>query len=159
MRSYTESASAIKQISLDCPNTSSWELCHHLKKTLLLNNIQITDNALLKLTISSLIQDSRVLSLQSNASAAELGLKSQVSYTITSSRDNELKHEQTVHNNNSYRHESSALLAKDRERDELQMQLSQQLAEEIVRQITIIDAAEWLKPLSNNELNSQDTSH
>ena len=97
-----------------------------------------------------MIQKSRVLSLQSNASAAELGLESVVSYSLTSSIDNEIKHQQTVSNNNSYRHETSALLAKDRERDELQMQLSKQLAEEIVRQITVLDADQWVKSVTKD---------
>lgn len=115
----------------------------------MLNDIVINDDSLLQLTISPMIQKSRVLSLQQNASAAELGLQSKVSYTITATHDNEVKHEQSVSNNNSYRHETSALLAKDRERDELQMQLSQQLAEEIVRQITVLDADKWLLPSSD----------
>ncbi len=152
LRSYAESVSSIKELSLDCPNTSSWELCHHLKQTLLLNGILITDNAPLQLTISSMIQNSRVLSLQPNASAAELDLISEVSYSITSTTDNAIKHEQTVDIKNSYRHDSSALLAKERERDELQLQLSKQLAEEIVRQITILDSDEWLKSSGSDSL-------
>mgnify|MGYP001944429406 CR=1 FL=1 len=116
----------------------------------MLHDIKIQDSAPLQLTINPLIQTSRVLSLQSNASAAELGLNSEVSYTLSSALDDAVKHEQTVRNNNSYRHETSALLAKDRERDELQDQLSQQLAAEIVRQITILDASEWLKPQDGN---------
>lgn len=150
LRSYSESASSIKELSLDCPSTSSWELCHHLKQTLLLNDIEITDAASLALTISPMIQKSRVLSLQSNASAAELGLESEVSYSLSSSKDNEIKHQQKVSNTNSYRHETSALLAKDRERDELQMQLSKQLAEEIVRQITVLDAGQWFTPATQD---------
>lgn len=121
-----------------------------MKQTLLLNDIQIKDSATLALTISPMIQKTRVLSLQSNASAAELGLESVVSYSLTSSIDNEIKHQQTVSNNNSYRHETSALLAKDRERDELQMQLSKQLAEEIVRQITVLDADQWVKSVTKD---------
>lgn len=155
LRSYGDNTSNIKVLSLDCPNTSSWELCHHLKQTLLLNNIQITDNAPLILSISPMIQKSRVLSLQANASAAELGLSSEVTYKIISAQEDDIKHKQTVHINNSYRHESSALLAKDRERDELQMQLSQQLAEEIVRQITVLNPENWLSTTSDAKHNAQ----
>lgn len=146
LRSYAESTATIQQLSLDCPSTDSWELCHHLKQTLLLSGVHIVDDAPLTLVISEMDQHSRVLSLQSNASAAELGLASEVEYTIHSSHDDEVKHTQSVHINNSYRHESSALIAKDRERDELQMRLSQQLAEQIVRQIVVLDASKWLTP-------------
>lgn len=161
LRSYGENTSNIKAISLDCPNTSSWELCHHLKQALLLNNIQITESAALILSISPMIQTSRVLSLQANASAAELGLSSEVTYSLISALEDEIKHRQSVNVNNSYRHESTALLAKDRERDELQMQLSQQLAEEIVRQITVLNPDNWFEPetseidISNNNANQQ----
>lgn len=154
LRSYGENASNIKSLSLNCPNTSSWELCHHLKQTLLLNNIQISNKAPLVLSIGLMIQKSRVLSLQANASAAEQGLSSEVTYTITSSSDDDIKHKQSVHINNSYRHESSALLAKDRERDELQMQLSQHLAEEIVRQITILNPENWIKTTTTDSANN-----
>jgi len=112
-----------------------------------------------------MVQQSRALSLQANASAAELGLSSEVTYTIVSAQEDEIKHKQSVHINNSYRHESSALLAKDRERDELQMQLSEQLAEEIVRQITVLNPDNWgdaAKPVSvnaNNNTSNNDTSN
>ena len=92
-----------------------------------------------------MIQKTRTLSLQANASAAEQGLSSEVTYSLISSNEDKINHEHTVHINNSYRHESSALLAKDRERDELQTQLSQQLAEEIVRQITVLNPDNWLE--------------
>lgn len=143
LRSYGENTSNIDAVSLSCPSTQSWALCHHLKQTLLLNDIQIIDDAALKLSISPMIQKTRVLSLQSNASAAELGLSSEVSYSLIATKDDMVKHSHTVHINNSYRHESSALLAKDRERDELQTQLSQQLADEIVRQITVLNPDNW----------------
>jgi outer membrane lipopolysaccharide assembly protein LptE/RlpB len=160
LRSYGENTANIKALSLDCPNTSSWELCHHLKQTLLLNNIQITENAPLILSISPIVQKSRVLSLQANASAAELGLSSEVTYSLISAQEDEIKHKQSVHINNSYRHESSALLAKDRERDELQMQLSQQLAEEIVRQITVLNPDNWFEPeMSDNDISNNNNAN
>lgn len=146
LRSYGENASSkIEMLSLSCPSTSSWVLCHHLKQTLVLNNIQVTEDAHLILSISPMIQKTRTLSLQANASAAELGLSSEVTYSLISSHEDKINHKHTVHINNSYRHESSALLAKDRERDELQTQLSQQLAEEIVRQITVLNPDNWLE--------------
>jgi outer membrane lipopolysaccharide assembly protein LptE/RlpB len=145
LRSYGTNTSSIKAVSLQCPSTNSWVLCHHLKQTLLLNSIQLNEDAPLILSISPMIQKSRVLSLQANASPAEQGLSSEVTYTLASSAENKINHKHTVHINNSYRHESSALLAKDRERDELQTQLSQQLAEEIVRQITVLNPDNWLE--------------
>jgi outer membrane lipopolysaccharide assembly protein LptE/RlpB len=160
LRSYGKNSSNIKAVSLDCPNTSSWEICHHLKLTLLLNDIEITENATFMLSISHMIQKSRVLSLQANASAAELGLSSEVTYSLISAQENEIKHTQSVSVNNSYRHESSALLAKDRERDELQLQLSQQIAEEIVRQITVLNPDNWFEPeTSNNDISNNDISN
>ena len=154
LRSYGESTGTLKAVALTCPSTSNWELCHHLKQTLLLNHIIIQDEASFELSISPMIQKSRVLSLQANASAAEQGLSSEVSYSLVSQEDGEIKHKQTVTINNSYRHESSALLAKDRERDELQMQLSQQIAEEIVRQISVLNTDNWLSSSVNGASNN-----
>ena len=150
LRAYGDKASAISELALHCPHTENWALCLHLKQTLVLNNIQLNDEAPLSLVVSPMSQNSRVLSLQENASAAELGLSSEVTYQLLTVHDEQIKHQQAVHVNNSYRHQSAALLAKDRERDELQKQLSQQLAEEIVRQISVLDITNWFERSSND---------
>lgn len=143
--------STISELSLTCSQTETWALCLHLKQTLVLNNIRLNEDAPLNLKISPMRQTSRVLSLQDNASAAELGLNSEISYQLISMHNEQVQHQQTVSVSNSYRHQSSALLAKDRERDELQKQLSQQLAEEIVRQISVLDTTNWFDQ-SNEEV-------
>lgn len=143
LRSFGAPASSIQSLSLECSYIESWTLCHHLKQILVLNDISIVEDADVLLRISPILQQSRVLSLQANASAAEQGLSSEVSYQLLSKQDDQIKHQQSVRINNSYRHESSALLAKDRERDELQSQLSRQLAEEIVRQLTVLNTDSW----------------
>ena len=150
LRAYGDKTSAISELALHCPHTANWALCLHLKQTLVLNNIQLNDEAPLSLVVSPMSQNSRVLSLQENASPAELGLNSEVTYQLLTVHDEQIKHQQAVHVNNSYRHQSAALLAKDRERDELQKQLSQQLAEEIVRQISVLDITHWFEHSSND---------
>jgi len=149
LRSYGEMASTINEVSLSCSHTNTWALCLHLKQTLLLHDIRLHDAAPLTLVISPMVQKSRVLSLQANASAAELGLNSEISYRLITAHNDQVKHQQSVSVNNSYRHQSTALLAKDRERDELQKQLSQQLAEEIVRQISVLDTSSWFEQTNN----------
>jgi LPS-assembly lipoprotein len=153
LRGYNENISTIHELDLSCQSTDAWALCHHLKQSLLLNDIRLNESAALRLSIGPLLQKSRVLSLQSNASAAEQGLSSEVNYQLITVNDEQIRHQQTVRINNSYRHESTALLAKDRERDELQTQLSRQLAEEIVRQIRIIDSTEWLPTADHDPVN------
>jgi LPS-assembly lipoprotein len=150
LRGYSDTSTPLQELTLSCSSTDAWVLCHHLKQTLLLHGIDLTDDAPVLLAISPMIQKTRVLSLQANASAAELGLNSEISYQLITRHDDEVRHQQSVHITNSYRHESSALLAKDRERDELQNQLSQQLAEEIVRQISVLDTAAWTKELNTD---------
>jgi LPS-assembly lipoprotein len=152
LRGYNEDISTIHELSLSCRSTDAWALCHHLKQSLQLNDIRLNESATLQLSIGPLVQKSRVLSLQSNASAAEQGLSSEVNYQLITVSDEQVRHQHTVRINNSYRHESTALLAKDRERDELQNQLSRQLAEEIVRQIRIIDSTEWIAPANGNDV-------
>ncbi len=143
LRSYGVKALPLEAVALDCPKVKDWTLCHHLKQTLLLNSVEIDDNAKVLLKVSTIKQTSRVLSLQPNASAAEKGLTSSIIYQLITQQDDQIRHKQQVSINNSYRHEASALLAKDRERDELQMRLSHQLAEEIVRQIRVLDTTDW----------------
>lgn len=145
LRGINGTVSSIDELSLSCSSTDAWALCHHLKQTLQLHDITLNGDADIRLVISPIRQKSRVLSLQENASAAELGLSSEITYQLYTTADDILRHEQSIRINNSYRHESSALLAKDRERDDLQTQLSRQLAEEVVRQISVLESAEWLR--------------
>ena len=144
LRGISGNVSGIKELAVSCSSTDAWALCHHLKQSLLLHDISINEDAPIHLVISPIRQNSRVLSLQENASAAELGLSSEITYQLITELDDIVRHKQSIRINNSYRHESSALLAKDRERDDLQTQLSRQLAEELVRQISVLDSSEWL---------------
>ena len=145
LRGINGSVSSVKELAVSCSSTDAWALCHHLKQTLLLHDIALNEKAPILLVISPIRQNSRVLSLQENASAAELGLSSEITYQLITTIDDAVRHQQSIRINNSYRHESSALLAKDRERDDLQTQLSRQLAEEVVRQISVLDSSEWLQ--------------
>jgi len=149
LRTYSLSDSAIQadnsqfqmieSLNLECPTSQSWQLCQHLRQQLKLGKITLEPEAELTLSISSIKQSSRILSLQSNAAAAEYGLTSKVSYRLIHRPNQANVIRQDIELEHSYRHESSALLAKERERDELQTTLSQQLALEIFRQIRLFD--------------------
>ncbi len=141
LRGYSDhkTPAAFSRLKLECGNTRAWQLCQSLRQQLLLNNIQLADEAAYRLVISSIAQDSRTLSLQSNASAAEYGLSSKVDFQLIHRETDEVIADQEVLVRNSYRHQSSALLAKERERDELQTELSQQIALEIFRQIDVLN--------------------
>lgn len=141
LRGYSEhnTPAAFSTLKLECANTRAWQLCQSLRQQLLLNNILLSDEAQYRLVISPIAQDSRTLSLQSNASAAEYGLSSKVDFQLIDRKTDEVIADQEVVVRNSYRHQSSALLAKERERDELQTELSQQIALEIFRQIDVLN--------------------
>lgn len=141
LRGYSEhdAPKGFSSIKLDCPTTHAWQLCQTLRQKLMLNNISFDDNAKYRLAISPIEQESRTLSLQSNASTAEYGLSSKVSYQLVLQESEEVLVEQEIVVRNSYRHQSSALLSKERERSELQSELSQRIASEIFRQIDVVN--------------------
>lgn len=141
LRGYSDNAlpPSFSTLNLQCANTQAWQLCQTLRQQLMLNGISFDNKAEYRLSVSPIEQETRVLSLQDNAAAAEYGLASSVSYQLTKQSTEELVAQQKIVVRNSYRHESSALLAKERERDELQTELSQQIASEIFRQIDVIN--------------------
>lgn len=141
LRGYSSNAlpPSFSTLNFQCANTQAWQLCQTLRQQLRLNGISFDSKAMYRLSISPIAQQSRVLSLQDNAAAAEYGLSSSVSYQLTNQTTEAVVTQQTIVLRNSYRHESSALLAKERERDELQAELSQQIASEIFRQIDVIN--------------------
>jgi outer membrane lipopolysaccharide assembly protein LptE/RlpB len=130
---------AFSELKLECPSTQSWQLCQSLRQHFKLNHIELNDAADYVLLVSPITQNSRVLSLQDNAAAAEYGLSSKLNYQLFRANEPEAISEQNIELTNSYRHESAALLSKERERSELQTELSQQLASEIFRQVTILN--------------------
>ena len=126
----------LKELKLDCPNSESWLLCQALRQELKRNNITLSNGAAYTLKLSAISQQTRVLSLQDNAAAAEYGLSSAIHYQLIENSSQESVIQQMTKLDHSYRHESTALLAKERERQELQTRLSQQLAIEIFRQVS-----------------------
>lgn len=136
------SIAQLKQIDLDCPKAKSWELCHHLRQQFKLHDILINDDADLTLSLSPIRHQKRTLSLQDNASAAEYGLTATVGYDLSRKSKLDQATSHSVSRTHSYRHESSALLAKERERTELKAELGVLLANEVFRQVCILNSAE-----------------
>jgi len=133
------SISSIKQINLDCPKTKSWELCKYLRQQFKLQGIEISKEAEFTLLVSAINKNVRTLSLQQNSSAAEYGLSASVSYQLINTAKDLVIAKNTISRSHSYRHESSALLAKERERIEVQTELSHLLADIIYREVCILN--------------------
>ena len=130
---------AFSSLKLDCPSTQAWQLCQTLRQQFALNGINIDDDAKYLLSVSPIKQESRTLSLQKNAAASEYGLSSTVNYQLMDQESESIVSNNDIVVRNSYRHQSSALLAKERERRELQTELSQQIAMEVFRQIDVLN--------------------
>jgi outer membrane lipopolysaccharide assembly protein LptE/RlpB len=141
LRGYANQYSppAFSNLKLDCPSTQAWQLCQTLRQQLTLNNVSLDNDAQYHLIVSPILQDYRTLSIQKNAAAAEFGLSSKVTYQLVNLETDEVISRQEIVIRNSYRHQSSALLAKERERSELQGELSQQIAMEVFRQIDVLN--------------------
>ncbi len=159
-QTHDNASPSLNELNVLCPNTTNWQLCQSLRQHLMLNDIALSEQAEMQLRVSPITQNSRVLSLQQNASAAEYGLSSKVSYQIVSAQSLEVMYENTIQLQHSYRHSSSELLAKERERNELQNELSQQLALEIFRQFQVLNnEGSLLSPSDSRGQPSPDETH
>lgn len=149
LRGYSSSDAppAFSSLKLDCPSTQAWQLCQTLRQQFALSAITIDEDARYLLTVSPIQQETRTLSLQKNATASEYGLSSTVNYQLIDQQSDSIVSDHDIVVRNSYRHQSSALLAKERERNELQTELSQQIAMEVFRQIDVLN-----KQILNPEL-------
>jgi len=166
LRGFTSEplAMSLKEIQLKCSNAETWQLCQNLREHLKSNHIIESPSALYMLSISNIEQEQNTLSLQNNAAAAEFGLSYQVQFELSKkgaspeeSSHSLIRH--TVRIDQSYRHESTALLAKERERLEVQDRLSQGLANEIFRQISSFDFNTIQADKPSNETPSSPSMH
>ena len=90
--------------------------------------------------ISDIDKKRRSLSIDSYASTAEYDLIYSVRYKLTHSPTQTLISNQVVEASQSYRHQSSALIAKEREQGEIKTKLNQKITNIIFRQLSVFDA-------------------
>ena len=130
---------SLSSINFKCANEKNWNLCRQISREFQLHHINLSDKAEITLSISNVKKKQRSVSIDSDASTAEYDLINSVSYKLIHSATQTLITSQVVKVNQSYRHQSSALIAKEREQDEIQTKLNQEIASIIFRQLSVFD--------------------
>lgn len=131
---------SLSSLNFQCSNEKTWDLCHRLSREFQFHQIELSDEAEMTLTISDVKTKQRSVSIDSTASTAEYDLVYSVRYKLIHTPTQTLVSSQLVKANQSYRHQSSALIAKEREQDEIQTKLNQKITNIILRQLSVFDA-------------------
>ena len=137
------------ELKLECSYTQHWNLCQSVREQLQIHRVKLTDNAALTLSVSANESKQRVLSLRQDAAAAEYGQTQSAHYRLVRTDTQQEIVDRTVTANRSYRNNANALLAKERELDEINHQLDQQLASMIATQLRVYDAQRISEILSH----------
>ncbi|WP_197475201.1 LPS assembly lipoprotein LptE, partial [Oleiphilus sp. HI0079] len=126
------------EVSLSCDKTSSWDLCQELERELASHKVTMTKDALFELRVFSIEAKERVFTLNQDATADEYELTRSLKFSLKESASDESQYTNEISARRIYRHSSSELLAKDREQAAITKALDQSLAQEIIRQLTLI---------------------
>jgi len=131
---------SLSSLNFKCANEKAWDLCRQLSREFQLHQIKLSDEAEMTLSISNVSKKQRSVSIDNDASTAEYDLIYSVRYKLIHTETQTLISSQVVEANQSYRHQSSALIAKEREQDEIQTKLNQKITNIIFRQLSVFDA-------------------
>mgnify|MGYP000043444415 CR=1 FL=1 len=142
--------SNLSSINFQCANEKTWDLCRHLSKEFQVHQITLSEQAEMILVISSVNKQQRSLSINTDASTAEYDLIHSVHYQLIHSASQKQISSQRVEASQSYRHQASALIAKEREQDEIQTRLNQEIADIIFRQLSVFDTQRVKQALNSD---------
>jgi len=131
---------SLSTINFECANEKTWDLCRQLSREFQLHQIKLSNEAEMTLSISNVNKKQRSVSIDSDASTAEYDLIHSVRYKLIHSATQTLISSQLVEASQSYRHQSSALIAKEREQGEIQTKLNQKITNIIFRQLSVFNA-------------------
>jgi len=141
---------SLSSLIFKCENEKTWDLCRQLSREFQLHQIKLSDEAEMTLSISNVNKKQRSVSIDSDASTAEYDLIYSVRYKLIHSATQTLISSQLVETNQSYRHQSSALIAKEREQDEIQTKLNQKITNIIFRQLSVFDDQRIQQSINSN---------
>jgi LPS-assembly lipoprotein len=134
LRGASPVPSALEPLWVGCNDGIPTELCRSLKAQFTLGNVELADtreNAAHLLLLGDFRQNQRTSAITAQAEAAEYELRQTVSVTLRTRGGIPLLAETDVSAAQSYRYDSSSVLAKNRE----QREIEQQLYDSLVRQI------------------------
>lgn len=121
-----------KAVALECNYKRNWHLCQDLNNRLSLRGVTISKDAPLVLEVSTIAPRQRILTIAGDASTEEYELTLGLKYALRKKQNQQesaaLFTRNRLHLSRIYRHQSDALLAKEREREKLTRSMYQQLA-------------------------------
>lgn len=127
-----------KELSLSCDKSSSWDLCQELERELASHKVELKEGAAFELRVFNIEGKERVFTINQDATADEYELTRSLTFSLEESTSDESKYTNEISARRIYRHSSAELLAKDREQAAITRALDQSLAQEIIRQLTLI---------------------
>ena len=134
LRGTSPVPAALQPLAVDCPTSLPDDFCNSVRDQLALGGVNTVDKAdadyLLRL--GHYQQDRRASAITATASAAEYLLRHSVTLELFTADQVPLIAETDLSATESYRYDENNVLAKQREEDELEQQLGDRLAQQVI---------------------------
>lgn len=134
LRGTSPVPAALQPLAIDCPNSLPARFCESVREQLSLGGIKLepTETADYVLTLRDYNQDRRASAITAQASAAEYVLRHSVTIELHSANKVPLIAATELNASETYRYDETNVLAKQREEEELQQQLGDRLAQQVI---------------------------
>lgn len=140
---------SLNSIKFQCANEKHWDLCRQLSREFQYHQVELSETADIVLSISAVNKKQRSVSIDSDASTAEYDLIYSLHYTLTHAPTQKVITSERVEASQSYRHQSSALIAKEREQSEIHTKLNEKITNILVRQLSVFDSPRIQKAIND----------
>jgi len=128
-------------IDLKCDRKSEFRMCHDLSTRIVAMGSSISEEADISLNVSRVSSKQRAFTLDTDASAAEYELRHRIKYELLDKVSDQKLAGRIVERQQIYRHSASALIAKDREQENISKQLDDAIIDTILREISLVRLA------------------
>lgn len=127
-------SAALQPLKVECARGVPELLCESVRDQLELGDVELTEaaDAAYVMKLSDFQRDRRASAITIQASAAEYTLRNSVSLELISADQVPIIADTRLTSSESYRYDETNVLAKQREEEELQTQLSSRLAQQII---------------------------
>ncbi len=127
-------SAALQPLAVECARDVPELLCESVRDQLELGDVELAEasNAAYVMKLSDFQQDRRASAITVQAAAAEYTLRNSVSLELISTDQVPIIGDTRLSSSESYRYDETNVLAKQREEEELQTQLSNRLAQQII---------------------------
>lgn len=134
LRGTSPVPAALQPLAIDCPNSLPARFCESVREQLSLGGIKLepTETADYVLTLRDYNQDRRASAITAQASAAEYILRHSVTIELLTASKIPLIAATELNASETYRYDETNVLAKQREEEELQQQLGDRLAQQVI---------------------------